>query len=315
MSVKYPGMEFSQTNTETQKQRPQSSINQINLNHPPSEMSFNPFSPKDPSKTMYDNKVNSSSLAQSNIAPRENKTLETWHGSNEAKKERQIELTQQLMALQSQGYIKNVPKGQVTHSLEGHLSGYDSQLSPTFVPTQTLPQRSQPNSQVVVGDSKGFQSSFDVKQFDVTNAFSQTFDSMNNTAKAQQRAQQFDDSKGLENSSFRAHKDFLIRSNKNLPKGRPVSSSQVGQMRSTNEQFRGHEEEHNLEDTLHYDAFDHENHHQGKEVIERGGASLNPPPNTTEILSKVWDQVLIDLERKDVESAYERILTTGNIDF
>ncbi len=225
---------------------------------PPSEMSFNPF-----------------------------------NGQVSAKKEKQIELTHQILSLQNQGYIKSVPKGEVTTSIDGPLNELPSRDSPSFVHSQVKKSSRMHDDQIRT------QSNFDVKQFDVTNAFSQSLDSLEHTEKTQKEARSLQATDPKFDSSLRAQKEFLIRSNK------APAYSHTGTASHNMKNSVKFEDNIDLEDTLIIDTADERNTWNSHQNNFHSGHN----PHKT--LSNLWDGVLKDLEKKDIERAYEKVMSSG----
>lgn len=303
IEVKFPGQEYVQA----AEKRGRSLKFSVEL---PSEMSFHPLNAKE-------------SAAARNLATppmkNESKNSEYWHGSHESKKERQMELTNQLAALQSQGYIQNVPHGQLVSSYEGPFIDNASE-SPSFPGSHHGNEkfRSQQGfaSQMMKETTKSvLEDSLNMRQYEGSHGMSQTVESMNFTSKAgrstrdQQGFPKFDEGteqsrRMAENPSTRSQKEFVIRHNKSTSfKQKGGSAVQSSNLQETIQKgFKNLNEDYDLEETMAYDN-----------LPEAQEKSLVKPPKTGRELSNIWDEVLKDLEKKDIEKAYERVANAGRI--
>jgi len=299
MQVRFPGQEYIQA--QTKKGNNKSSVDL------PSEMSFHPLIRDSAAK-------NYASPPMKN----ESKNSEYWHGSHESKKERQMELTNQLYALQNQGYIKNVPQGQLVSSYEGPFYDNNSSQSPSFpgsrvdIPHQ---QRSQQRfaSQIMKESAKSvLEDSLNMRQVDDNqnaNMMSQTVESMNFTSKAgrstkdQQGFPKFEEESRrmtTDNPSTRSQKEFVIKHNKSSSYKQKPSSSNLQETVPRSYQNLDEQSGYDLEETMAYDFGDT----YEKNFVQR--------PKTGRELSNIWDDVMKDLEKKDIEKAYERVVNSGD---
>ncbi len=261
----------------------------------------------------------------------------------DSKKERQLELTNQLMDLQSQGFIKSIPKK------EGPIRSVEDSLVPRSDDPQSTNKKDpsyrtgfSSNAKTVVSHhiepfNVETQSTPDVdhKQFGETNAFSETIEQVPNRMGYEDDAPFFGQrevpkqknmARSVSNSQIRnqdsagskSQKDFIIRNVKNM-------ASNPSSKKSTQTGFYIHNSGKNnkylevpmandeIEDTI---AFEDTEDWSTPTQIGSQKNNKVTSENQKSILggvTNVWERVLEKLEEGDLQSAYQEILDSGNI--
>ena len=330
MQVRYPGQEFDSNYTFQEESK--NALNQKAGNNArqrfQSEMSFNQnnfqASQDSPTNLSPQERTRKAASTQAINYESEGRSHQLQAASEKEKQERRMVLTEQLLSLQSQGFFKNLPKKEVISSYEGGLS----ELAPRSGMSFPHSQVSQDNAidQITSYLTKNFehlQKSQGLSQYDLTNAISQAIDSLNNLPEQdtldrqrEQTRQGIDPyNKGTrarqENQSQRAQKDFVIRHSKvSNPSTRNIGAENVFQGSSLQYQARNREDEDiDLEDTVPYGGIEQLRNYrpQGREEIHQ---VVNK--DTTQPLTRMWNEALKDYERNDFEGAYEKILDSGS---
>ena len=331
MHVRYPGPEPDSDYT-FQEEYKNAALNQKAGNNArqrvQSEMSFNQnnfqVSQDSPANLAPPDRARKAASTQAIDYENEGRGHQFQTASDKEKQERRMVLTEQLQSLQSQGFFKNIPKKEVISSYEGGLS----ELAPRSGMSFPNSQISQDNAidQITSYLTKNFehlQKSQGLSQYDLTNAISQAIESLNNlppeqdiTDKHREQIRQgvnpYNKGNGArqENQPQRAQKDFVIRHSKvSNPSMRNTGAETIFQGSSLQYQARNKmDEEVDLEDTMPYGGSEQLQNYkpQGR------GARQVVDKDTTQPLTRMWNEALKDYERNDFEAAYEKILDSGS---
>ena len=264
----------------------------------------------------------------------------------DAKKERQIELTQQLMDLQSQGFIKNIPTKEgpirsVEESLAPRSEGQYFQSTNKKDPSYRTGFSS--NAKTVVShqiepfhiESQESQESERIFRFGETNAFSETLDQapsklpyqehdhdapffgQKEPAKVEKIARNGSNSllRNQEPAVSKPQKDFIIRNVKNLPSN-PSSkkSTQTGFYNpiKNNQHLEVPLTNEEIEDTIGYE--DTEDWSTPTKVTNQQQMQTKEiHKSVSSGITNVWEKALKRLEEGDLQSAYQEILDSGII--
>lgn len=238
--------------------------------------------------------------------------------ADQAKKERRMELTQQLMALHSQGFIKNLPTDELISSIEASNEIYGAG---SYMNARSSKGQFDPKSHLggyLTRGSAPMEESQGLRQYEVTNAMSENFETLplgsksqkmfeskaNRTGFEENNSKQDDNRKYMDNQSTRTQKEYIIRHNKaqNLPAQSKASVNPQQLQQTLAKEFRDLKENFDLEDTIPFDVPRESNVYSQK---------LGSTQQKGETTTGFWEQVLKDLERNDLQSAYEKALEAG----